>query len=368
MGKVRRMGERVVITGAGSSLGRRVVARAAADPAVDTVVAIDRVDRVPGAPSTTGGAAVEHVTAALTDPELKRVFEGATAIVHLGATDQDGAATDLDGTGVAYRHPGEARHLLEHAASAGVRTVVVLSSAMVYGAWPNNPVPLTEDAPIRPDPALGFAVAAAEVERLAGESRDERNQGGGDPVTIAILRPAVAVGADRAGWLARSPWSAVGVRSGAPEPPAQFLHLDDLASALDLARRDRLDGPFNVAPDGWIPADQLRSLSGPAPRVQLPSNLAERVATMRFRAGFTATPPSVLPYTRHPWVVANDRLRAAGWVPSHTNEEAFVEADDGGPLAALNPKRRQLLAFGVVGAAGALLLGAVVALVRRARR
>src|SRR4051794_14153036 len=45
---------------------------------------------------------------------------------------------------------------------ASTRTVVYVSSAMVYGAWPNNPVPLTEDAPMRPNPGFGYATAKAE--------------------------------------------------------------------------------------------------------------------------------------------------------------------------------------------------------------
>jgi nucleoside-diphosphate-sugar epimerase len=52
--------------------------------------------------------------------------------------------------------------VLDAASAAGVTHVVVLSTAMVYGAWGNNPVPLTEDAPLRPDPSLVYASARAE--------------------------------------------------------------------------------------------------------------------------------------------------------------------------------------------------------------
>ncbi len=38
-----------------------------------------------------------------------------------------------------------------------------------------------------------------------------------------------------------------------------------------------------------------------------------------------------MPYLVHPWVVANDRLRAAGWRPHHTNEEAIIEGLDSLP-------------------------------------
>jgi hypothetical protein len=66
--------------------------------------------------------------------------------------------------------------------------------------------------------------------------------------------------------------------------------------------------------------------------------------------------------------VANDRLRAAGWVPGSTNEEAYVAAFRAGPWATLSPRRRQELSLGAAGAGIAgLALGAAVAVRRRAR-
>jgi hypothetical protein len=67
-------------------------------------------------------------------------------------------------------------------------------------------------------------------------------------------------------------------------------------------------------------------------------------------------------------VGANDRLRATGWSPQLTSEEVYVEADPGGPLASMSPRRRQELSL--VGAAGAvaLLVGGVVWALRRRSR
>ena len=370
------MSTTVVVTGAAGPLGRRVCALIAADPGVARVVAIDQPGHgaAPGAFAPAGAAAgpmatIDFHEGTLADPDLKSWCEGASAIVHLGLSEPLDAAGDraLDGTGSTCGDLAGTRALLAVATDAGVSTLVVLSSAMVYGAWPNNPIPLTEDAPLRPDPGLAFAVEKAELERLAFEWQQEReDQGAG--VTVAVLRPAITVAGESTAWLARSPWSAAGVQVSDAEPPAQFVHLDDVASAVDIARRGRLDGAFNVAPDGWIPAEQLRALSGPAPRLPLPAPVAERIAALRWTFGFTGTPPSVLSYRMHPWVVANDRLRAAGWEPEHTNEEAFVESDDGGPLGGLDAKRKQLLSLGAVGVAvGAAVLGVVV-LIRRRRR
>ena len=58
----------------------------------------------------------------------------------------------------------------------------------------DNPVPLTEDAPLRPNPELDFAVRAAERERLAAEWRPTH-----PGATVAVLRPAVPVAEDGRG-------------------------------------------------------------------------------------------------------------------------------------------------------------------------
>jgi hypothetical protein len=68
------------------------------------------------------------------------------------------------------------------------------------------------------------------------------------------------------------------------------------------------------------------------------------------------------------WVVANDRLRATGWQPTHTNEMAFIDADPVGPLTGLDPRRRQLLSLGAIGLAAVGLAAGVALAVRRLRR
>jgi hypothetical protein len=93
--------------------------------------------------------------------------------------------------------------------------------------------------------------------------------------------------------------------------------------------------------------------------------VAERLASLRWRLGLTGVPPGVLPYTMYPWVVANDRLKAAGWAPTHSNEEAFVEADPGSPLSRVDPRRRQLVSLGAL---GAVVAGAAAGLAVAARR
>ncbi|MEO5679633.1 MAG: hypothetical protein ABIS47_08190, partial [Acidimicrobiales bacterium] len=67
-------------------------------------------------------------------------------------------------------------------------------------------------------------------------------------------------------------------------------------------------------------------------------------------------------------VVAADRLRDLGWVPSHTVEEAIVATTRCTTIASLSPRRRQEVMFGLAGAGsvGAALM--LATLVRRALR
>lgn len=225
------------------------------------------------------------------------------------------------------------------AAASGVRRLVHVSSAVVYGAAPDNAVPLGEDAPVRPDPAFGWAVELAEAERLVAEWRD-RSPGR----TAAVLRPALVVGAADGDPLARALGGLAGPRVAGTDRPVQFVHVEDVASAVVTCATapDPVDGPLNVAAEGWIAEGEAAVLSGavvPPPRV--PARLVGPARRVGGLAGIGVIPPGATAYLTHPWVVAADRLRALGWRATHTNSEALVETTECSALAALPPRRRQ---------------------------
>jgi nucleoside-diphosphate-sugar epimerase len=316
-----------MVTGAETRLGRRVVdALRAADVAVATVVL--------------GPEPIE-----------------ASCLIHLEPGDHDALASARSS---ALRSTAD---VLGAATGAGVTHVVVVSSAMVYGAWPNNPIPLTEDAALRPDAQFAFAHQLAQVEQLVD---DWRTAVSGRSATV--LRPVLTLAADGTGSIVRALAANVGSKLDEDDPPAQFLHLDDLASAVRLAHDRRLDGVFNVAPDGWIAGERVRALAGTPPRLRLPSWLVEPIAEVRWRFQRGPIPPGLRSYARYGWLVANDRLIEAGWSPTVTNEQAYVEGTEAKWWTMLTPKRKQELSLGgmvIVGAGG---LGLFAWLARRALR
>jgi hypothetical protein len=102
--------------------------------------------------------------------------------------------------------------------------------------------------------------------------------------------------------------------------------------------------------------------------VRVPEAAARRFAWLRWRLDRESAPPGLLPYSTHPWVVANDRIKAAGWVPAYSNEEAYVAGHRPRPWATVSPQRRQEIALAGLGAAVLGAIAGVVALVRRSAR
>jgi nucleoside-diphosphate-sugar epimerase len=246
-------------------------------------------------------------------------------------------------------------------ASEHLRHVVLVSSAMVYGAWPNNPVPITEDAALRPDVEFAYARQLGAVEQLVDTWRSDT-----PGRSATVLRPAVSMAADGTSGLGSALAAGMGQRMGEDDPPAQFLHLDDLASAVLLGAERRLDGVYNVAPDGWVAGERVRALAGAVPRVKLPDRVNEVVSNLRWRFQRGPIPPGLRSYTRWSWLVANDRLKAEGWHPTVTNEQAYVEGTEAKWWTMVSPKRRQELSLGGLALLILIVLGTTFRVVRRA--
>lgn len=299
---------RVYVRGVRSSLGWTVADALRATEGLDVVVA-------GSAGADPGGDVDVVVDVGLADPDLLgRRGESVTAGANELLAELDTLAAD---------------HL------------VVVSSAMVYGAFANNPVPLTEDAVLRPDPTFVYARQLA-----AAEESVERWRIGRPGRTVAMLRPVVPVAGSATSSLARALTAGYGQRFGEDDPGAQFVHHDDVATAVRLAVVRRLDGVYNVAPDGSIPGERVRALSGRRFRLPLPDRVADAVGAWQWRFQRGPIPPGLRSYTRAPWTVANDKLRAEGWSPTVTNEQAYVEGTEDQWWTMITPKRRQEIALG----------------------
>jgi len=293
----------VLVTGAAGRLGKKLVERLA--PAWPVVA----VDRSP--PRYCARGVRQHVldlTLPGAEIELKALAGRASVAVHLAWEPK--ASNNLTLT----------RQVLNALSDVGLEQLVHVSSATVYGAWPDNPVPLTEDNEPRPNPEFTYAVhkRAAEVvvQRWSAEHPGTK---------LAVLRPACTVGG------AEQPLcqllTAPKKPSLGPEPSAaQFLHVDDLAEAVLHALVSGLEGTYNVAPDTGVPAELATAVA--AGSTSLPTPVRALLAAWGWRSSRRAYPAGAGAYARHPWVVSPGKLQGTGWVPQYSSTEALLVTDD----------------------------------------
>jgi nucleoside-diphosphate-sugar epimerase len=359
--KAATVGLTVAVTGAATPLGQVICRQLAAAEGIRKVLALDT--RKPAVPL----ARWRRTDA--TEPELADALTKVDALVHLGVLDGAGfdaaaepATAEADPLELRRRAATTASVAITAAAATAVKHVILLSSARVYGAFPDNPVPLPEDAPLRAVPDGSTLDALLAVEEYA-----ERAAAMFPAVGLTVLRPAPLLGRDvdhPSAGLLEGPRLLMVTGS---RPAWQFCHVDDLASAVVTVVRNGLLGPITVGSEGWLEQHEVERILGHR-RVQLPAEIALATAARLHALGITGDPTSQLGYLMHPWVVSSARLRAAGWEPVHTNADALAGWAGGRPLLPL-----RLTARGATAAAGATV-GATVALVgtaalvRRARR
>lgn len=138
---------RVLVTGSSGFVGRWLLEHLAE--------AGDEVLELPGEVDVTDGPAVGAAVAAAA-PE---------GLVHLAAQASVGGSWDDGGRTFAV-NAGGTLHVLDAAAAAGVRRVLVVSSAEVYGKVRPDRLPVGEDAPLAPASPYAASKAAAEMVAL----------------------------------------------------------------------------------------------------------------------------------------------------------------------------------------------------------
>jgi nucleoside-diphosphate-sugar epimerase len=309
--RAQRSASTVAVTGAGAGIGLRVAHELVASGECKKVIGIDKTRAdVPG---------VIWRRADVRDPALRSRLSGVDTVVHL-ATDRRPDAPAVERRTINVRGTDT---VLAAAAASGVTRVVLLTSAMVYGATASNPVPLPDDAPLRAEPDLSLVGDWVEMERLAAVTARAHPS-----VDVVVVRPASVVGAESDALLSRLFEAPRLLAIKDADAHWQFCHVDDLVDALVWTALRRVDGCVGVASGGWLSQEEVERISGLRSLV-VPAAMAFGAAERLHRVGVLPAPANELHYLAHPWVVGSDRLRAAGWVPAWDNESALREHLDG---------------------------------------
>jgi nucleoside-diphosphate-sugar epimerase len=341
----------VAVTGAAGGIGSALTVRLAASPKVKKVIAID------GQRGDIAG--VTWRVADVRDPALAGRLTGVDVVVH---ADLD-LAPDSDARVRRAFNVRGTQTVLTAAAAGRVGRVVLLTSAMVYGARPDNVVPLPEDAPLAAEADNSVAGDLMEIEQLARRS-PRANPG----VSVTVVRPAALVG-ESVDTLITRHFEAprlLAVKGCAPR--WQFCHLDDLTSAVEFTVGGGIDGQFAVGCDGWLEQDAVEQISG-LKSIELPARLTFGTAQRLHRLGVTPAPAMDLRYVVYPWVTDCAALRAAGWRPRYGNAEVLqILLEQRKGRHAVAGRRIARKEATITAASATVAVIGTAAIVRRARR
>jgi UDP-glucose 4-epimerase len=304
------MAKTVVVTGISGYLGQVLLPLLEQDAGIERVIGVDRKPLKDGDP----GGKLHFHQLDIRDPGLEDLLVGAEVLVHLGF--------------MLWRLPGEqqveevnvkgSQGVFEAAARQGVRKVIHTSSVVAYGLHPDNPIPLTEESPLRPNPGLYYGRTKAAVERYLDSF--ERNHPG---IIVTRLRPCTVVGprADPAQMTSFVSPIVPTVRGA--DPLYQLLHEDDMGRALHLVIQKDAPGIYNVGGDEPRTLGQLNRLRG-AQAVSLPHFVVRILMWYLWRTGRSLFAPEWTDLARYPIVASNEKLKGLGWVPRYTTVEALL--------------------------------------------
>ncbi|MGZ6080924.1 MAG: SDR family oxidoreductase [Myxococcaceae bacterium] len=301
----------VVVTGLSGNLGRTLTKLL---HRTERIVGLDRRP-FPGAPKD-----VELFQLDLRKKKAEDVFRthDVKAVIHMGIMHDPRMSSEEHHS---FNVVGTTR-VLDAVAKYGVKKVVVLSSANVYGPSPDNSNFLAEDAPLMAASRFSGVRDLIEVDMLAHGFFWRHPD-----IETVILRPVHILGPSirnaPSNYLRlRYPWVLAGF-----DPMLQLIHQEDVARAMVEALRPGLKGVYNVVGPGEVPLSAVLRELGRTP-IPVPHPIARPLLGALFRYRLANFPPPELDHIQFLCMVDGSRWRAdVGWVPQRSMKDTIRSVD-----------------------------------------
>lgn len=316
----KRKRYRVALTGARTFLGRRLVRAMEADPDCEHVLVMDI------APPESARSKTRFVRLDLTNPEADEQMasllrqDGIDTLCHLAflafPSHAGSWAHEVEAIGTLY--------VMNAAAEAKVRKVVMSSTTMVYGAYADNPNYLSESHSIR-----GMSSSRWVMDKVAAEREMARLKADVPEIVCTALRFGLTLGPESRSFFTRVFSRDMALRLMGYDPLMQFLHEEDAVAALLKSVREDHDGPFNIVGDDVLYYSDALRLGGRL-AVSVPHSLAVPSTTALWGLQLVDIPGDFLDFFRYAWCGENRRMRhVMGFEPRYTSRETLLAFYDG---------------------------------------
>ena len=246
------MSSRVLVTGADTFWGGRMIQALENDPSIDVILGIGT--QAPSVPFERA----EFVRSDQNYSILNRIVK-ATQVDTILHTFMITNSTAVPRRAMHEINVIGTMNLLAAAGAAGssVRHIVVKSSTLVYGSAASDPNTFQEDT-VRTSPVRNSVERAlVEAEALVRDFSED------NPATkVTVLRFANVLGSHLTTPISRNLARPVCPSMFGFDPLLQFLEEDDVVRALLHVTRGGIPGLYNVAGDGRLPWSEVASICG----------------------------------------------------------------------------------------------------------
>ena len=304
------MGQTVAITGANSYFASTVLPLLFADDAVEKIVGIDVT------PQRADHPKFKFVQMDVRDKGIASVLKGCDTVYHLAFV-------------VAERHDKEqtndiningSKTIFEACVKNQVKKVIYTSSATAYGAHRENPLSITEERPLKPNPDSYYSSGKALVEAFSQEFFAKHPE-----IVFTILRAGLCAGPNINNMFSDF-WSRkASIFISGRDPYIQLIHEGDLGEALYLAHKIDIPGVYNVAASDALATRWVFAKAG-VTLVRLPARILKTIANIAFALRLEKVSQGWLSLSEYTIHISSDKFKkATGWQPKWTSEATFLD-------------------------------------------
>ena len=302
----------VLIAGVAGITGRLLAETLLAEtlPATPEIVRVTGLDPRPCQPPIEG---LRFVRARFRQPEWTPLLDDVDAAIHVMGVAWPALRHAMIADETLFE---DTRFFIDAALAAGVRKLIIVTSAALYGAQRDR---VDESAPVRGHAASAYARARARVSDYLDVIAARADQ-----TQITRLRVAMICGARHTA-LARHAQTEPLVVRGFTDRTLDVVHDEDVMAAIRLALHENVSGVYNVSAGDTIRFRDLALLA----RQDYESGSFLRMmvrAWWRWRWRGQPTPPRWVGSLYRAGSLDTGRLRAVGWSPQFTAQEAVCEA------------------------------------------
>jgi UDP-glucose 4-epimerase len=297
----------VLVTGISGNLGRALA------KLLHTETHVMGVDRrpFPGKPKD-----IDHHQVDLRKARVEEAFRRTPveAVIHMGIMhDPHMPFTEAHSFNLVGTHK-----ILDLCVRHGVKKVVVLSSANVYGPRPDNSNFLVEETPLMAADRFSDVRDLIELDMYAQSFMWKHPE-----IETVILRHVNIIGPTVRNAPSNYLRLELPVTLMGFDPMLQLIHEEDACRALVLALRPGVRGVFNVTGPGEVPLSAVMRELGRRP-LAVPHLLFRSLLRRAFDARLTSFPPEEVDHIQYLCVVDGSRFtREAGWAPRYTLRETI---------------------------------------------